>query len=129
MSKAGEREIDVLEALAEGVARLKAAIEQAGADTVYLEGQRAFFEAAEQAIEQAGPDARPQAVLEQAAAELGIQLEDHELASGPLDDREAGVLAAWGICIGYVEGFPAGAGAVIDRVDATPGMQGDIEER
>lgn len=124
----GGREIDVLEALGEGVTELLEAIEAASASSAYIDGQRAFFEAVAPAVDEAGPDERPQAVLERVASRLGVEVEDHAIVDPPLDEHEAGVLAAWGICIGYVEGFPAGARAVISEVDATAGMEGHFGE-
>lgn len=128
MSESG-REIDVLEALADGIEQLLAAIEAVDAGTAYMDGQRAFFEDTLEAVDEAGPDERPQAVLEQVAGRLGVATEDHALSDPPLDERDAGVLAAWGICIGYVEGFPAGARAVMAEVDQLGGVEGSLEER
>ncbi|PSG97639.1 hypothetical protein BRD56_04675 [Thermoplasmatales archaeon SW_10_69_26] len=111
------REIDVLEALGEGVEDLLAAVEATEERSAYLDGQAAFFEAVLAAIPEADPDERPQAVLEGVASEQGLELVDAEPGGLPLDGHEAGLLGAWGLCLGYVEGFHAGGNAVIGTVD------------
>lgn len=123
------REIDVLDAVGEAAERFLAAIEESGRSSAYLDGQRAFLEAVNPAVEEAGEDDRPQEVLEQVAGEQGVQLEGDEIVDAPLDEHHCGVLAAWGLCIGYAEGFPAGARAVISEVDRMAGMEGSLEER
>lgn len=127
MSEGTTLEIDVLEALGTAVDDLLAALEQADASSAYLDGQRAFFQAVGPAVERAGESERPQVVLEQVASGLAVELEDGRLQDPPLDRKQAGVLAAWGICIGYVEGFPAGARTVIEQVNQTPGVTGSFE--
>lgn len=111
------REIDVLEALGEGVEDLLAAVEATPERSPYLDGQAAFFQAVLEAIPEADADERPQAVLERVAADLGLELVDAEPAGLPLDAREAGLLGAWGLCLGYVEGFHAGGNAVLGSID------------
>jgi hypothetical protein len=117
MSEAESREIGVLEALGEGVEELLAALEATEETSTYLDGQAAFFQATLDAIPEAGGDERPQGVLERVASEEGIELQTGGLPETPLAEREAGVLGAWGICIGYLEGFHAGANTVIAEVD------------
>lgn len=128
MSVGGEREIDVLDALSEAIEELIAAIDAAGVSSTYIEGQRAFFEAAWDAIGEAGETERPQTVMERVASEAGLEVVDGELTEAPLDEHRAGALAAWGICIGYVEGFPDGARTVIDEVDQLAGVTGSMGE-
>lgn len=127
MSEPG-REIDVLEALGEGVEDLLAAVEATEERSAYLEGQARFFEAVLAAIPEAGPDERPQAVLERVAADQGLELVDAQPSDLPLEAEDAGVLGAWGLCLGYVEGFHAGGNAVLGSIDeaadALPGEQG-----
>lgn len=116
MSEA-EAEIDVLEALDEGIDDLLAALEATEERSTYLDGQLTFFREAQAAIPEADEDERPQAVLERAAEKLDVGLDEEAQIGAPLDEHRAGVLGAWGICVGYVEGFHAGANAVIDQVD------------
>jgi hypothetical protein len=118
------REIDLLEALGEGVEELLAALEATEEDSAYLEGQAAYFQAVLEAIPEADPDERPQAVLERVAAEHGVEMEEAGIAQAPLDEERSGVLGAWGICIGYVEGFHAGAQRVIAEVEHAPPSAG-----
>lgn len=124
MSEAEAETIDLLDALGEGVEELLAAIEATEETSDYLEGQAAFFEAMLAAIPEAGSEQRPQAVLEDVAAELGVELAAGELQEAPLEPRRVGVLGAWGICIGYLEGFHAGARRVIDEVEQAPSRAG-----
>lgn len=128
MSGPEPREIDLLEALGDGIDDLLAAIEATEETSAYLDGQQSFFEHALGAIPEAGEEERPQAVLERVAAGLGVELADGAIADAPLDEEQSGILGAWGICIGYVEGFHAGARRVIAEVEATPGMEGEIDE-
>ncbi len=129
MSGPESREIDLLEALGDGIDDLLAAIEATEESSAYLEGQQRFFEHALGAIPEAGEEERPQGVLERVASGLDVELSDGSIADAPLDEERAGVLGAWGICIGYVEGFHAGARRVIAEVEQTTGMEGEIDER
>lgn len=124
MSRSGSGEIDLLEALGAGVEDLLVALEATDEDSAYLDGQAAFFEALLEAIPQADEDERPQAVLEHVAADHGVAMVGGGLAETPLAEREAGVLGAWGICIGYLEGFHAGARRIIDEVEQAPSRAG-----
>jgi hypothetical protein len=125
MSEPEAREIDLLEALGEGLDELLAAIEATEESSTYLDGQAAFFEATLEAIPDADEDERPQTVLERVASQEGIELAEGGLPETPLAEREAGALGAWGIAIGYLEGFHAGANRVIAQVEQTPPGVGD----
>lgn len=120
MSPGQSREIDLLVALGRGAEDLLVALEATEETSAYLDGQARFFERLLEAIPQASEDERPQAVLEQVAAELDVAMVDAQLVDTPLDGSRAGVLGAWGICIGYLEGFHAGARRVIDQVEQAP---------
>jgi hypothetical protein len=115
--------IDVLDAVEARLHALSNALEQAEASTDYLDGQQAFFDAALDAIGETGPEEAPKAVLERAAERVGLHVDGYDVQGTPLSAREAGALAAWGLCLGYADGFPAGARAVVDTVDQVPGVE------
>lgn len=103
-------EIDPTEALHRFAREMSVASELGEGD--FAGGQRAFFEALSDRIDPAetvplGP------LLVETATGLGVEFGDGDLETVPDDAHKAGVLAAWGLCLGYVEGIGRGAQLVI----------------
>lgn len=112
--------IDLLDLLDANVDRIAEALEGAAEQTPYIEGQLAYLRALDDRLEEVGEDAVPSELLESVAADLGIEIAGGDLVDPVEDDRQAGVLGMWALCLGYVEG-------AADGIRAAMGEIGDVE--
>lgn len=111
--------MDVLEVLASRVERLLDALRDAS-DAAYVEGQLAYLKALDERLGEVPPEVRPRDLLEEVAEELGLAFTGIELETPPADQREAGILSMWSLCLGFVEGAVVGARAVTAALEEAP---------
>lgn len=117
MGPSNEIELDLLDLLADEIDALLEALPEASDRTGYLAGQRAYLEEARERIQDASAETSPRTVLDASAAELGLTLEDGRLDPTPTNQRQAGILSMWSLCLGIVEGARSGVRSAAEGLE------------
>ncbi len=106
-----EAQLDVLEILEGHVDLLIKGLRGTGRDADYVQGQLAYLEALDQRLDDVPEEVRPRDLLEEIANELGLAFDGVTLEEVPQTGHDAGLLSAWSLCLGFVEGAATGAQA------------------
>lgn len=122
MSDMLEAQLDVLDILEGHVDLLIKGLRGTQTDAAYVEGQIAYLEALDARLGDVPEDVRPRDLLEEIANELGLAFDGVTIKQPPQDAHEAGLLSAWSLCLGFVEGAAMGAQA------ASNALQGAFED-
>ncbi len=118
MADETEAQLDVLDVLDDEIEMLLASLDQKQDPSAYTQGQIAYLEALQDRLTDVPLGALPRDLLEETAHELGLTFQDGAPEDPIRDDQDAGILAAWALCLGFVEGAARGAQAAADALDA-----------
>lgn len=121
-----ETDLDVLDTLADFLAEVQGRFESSPSPSSYVEGQLAFIEEAQDRIQRAPATATPAEVLEEAASELGLRMEEDGIRPRPSSDREVGIVSMWSLSLGYADGIVRGAEEAMTFVDDHEGVTGSF---
>lgn len=126
MSDMLEAQLDVLDLLEGHVDLLIKGLRGTQTDAAYVEGQISYLEALDERLGGVPEDVRPRDLLEEIANELGLIFDGVTLEEPPTDAHEAGLLSAWSLCLGFVEGAATGAQAASNALQAAYEDEGDL---
>lgn len=113
-----EARLDVLDILHDHIGVLITGLDEKRTEAAYVDGQLAYLETLQARLGDIPQDVRPRDLLEEIANDHGLAFDGVTLEAPPTSAHEAGVLSAWSLCLGFVEGAATGAQAASSALEA-----------
>lgn len=119
--------VNLAEALAEGLHEHIEEVRDADSDAEYTQGQLDFYEDVIDTVDGTGGSPRVDDLLEDVAAGYGLAFSDGGIDPLPDSPYMLGVCTAWGVAWGFSQGIAKGAMVAMDIVNQLPGVEGSID--
>lgn len=120
------QQLDVADLLGEWLAQALQQMPPAGQGSEYNMGHVEYFKALLREMQASGKSENIDVIAARVARKFGFYTQNDELSKLPTTQREAGMLAAWGIVVGFASGTASGASAVMEMVSKVQGMRGNV---